>query len=75
MWKSRRGFFDGIRFAFPNPDETPGYFPCGLRSRIVQRPVQFFAISTIVTGAKEFREIRKQLRCCNWTRLSISQSP
>jgi hypothetical protein len=29
---------------------------------------QFFAKSTLVNRWKEFRENRKQLRCCNWIR-------
>jgi hypothetical protein len=33
---------------------------------------QFFASSTIAAGAKEPREIRGQLRCCNWIRLPMA---
>jgi hypothetical protein len=36
---------------------------------------QFFASSTSVDRWKEFRENRKQLRCCNWIRLPYRQSP
>jgi len=36
---------------------------------------QFFASSTLADRWKEFRENRKQLRCCNWIQLPTSQSP
>jgi hypothetical protein len=36
---------------------------------------QFFASSTSVDRWKEFRESRKQLRCCNWIQLPNGQSP
>jgi hypothetical protein len=35
---------------------------------------QFFASSTLADRWKEFRENRKQLRCCNWIQLLNGQS-
>jgi hypothetical protein len=35
---------------------------------------QFFVSFDQWTGARNSREIREQLRCCNWIRLPMSQS-
>jgi hypothetical protein len=46
---------------------------CG--AALFLRSTQFFASSTLADRWKEFRENRKQLRCCNWIQLPTSQSP
>jgi hypothetical protein len=59
LFRSAHRWRNRARFTFPLANACPLGHTASL----------FFASHDLAIGAQEFREIRRQLRCCNWIQI------